>query len=212
MARKYNSILFDLDGTLIDSVNGIESSFKYAFYNTYGKDLTQSIRSLIGPPIDQVLLKLNGENDLFTINKFLRFFKEHYDIIGFKESVLFSGVDHTLKILTENGARLFIATNKRYLPTQKILSWLKIEEYFEGIYCSDFPITKFSSKTEMLGSLIIDHCLIREEILMIGDTIHDSDAAINNNLNFVFVEYGYGICQNPTHSIKNIKQLINIIA
>lgn len=211
MTRKYSSIVFDLDGTIIDSVKGIESSFKYAFYNTYGKDLTQSIRSLIGPPIDQVLLKLNGEKDLFTINKFLHFFKEHYDLIGFKESVLFSGVNHTLKILTENGTRLFIATNKRYLPTQKILSWLKIEEYFASIYCADFPISKFSSKTEMLGSLIIDHCLIREEILMIGDTIHDSEAAINNSVNFAYVEYGYGDCQNPMFSLNSIKKVINIL-
>jgi phosphoglycolate phosphatase len=211
MARKYSSIVFDLDGTLIDSVKGIESSFKYAFYNTYGKDLTQSIKSLIGPPIDQVLLNLNGEKDLFTINKFLRFFKEHYDITGFKESVLFSGVNHTLKILSENGIRLFIATNKRHLPTQKILSWLEIEEYFGGIYCSDFPIYKFSSKTEMLGSLIIDHCLIREEILMIGDTIHDSEAAINNSVNFAYVEYGYGDCQNPMFSLNSIKKVINIL-
>ena len=211
MARKYNCIVFDLDGTLIDSVIGIELSFKYAFFNTYGKDLNQSIRSLIGPPIDQVLLKLNGEKDLITINKFLRFFKEHYDIAGFKQSVLFSGVNHTLNILSGYGIKLFIATNKRHLPTQKILNLIGIEKYFLGIYCSDFPNSNFSSKTEMLGSLIIDYCLIREEVLMIGDTIHDLEAAKNNSVNFAYVEYGYGDCQNPMFSLDSIKKVINIL-
>ena len=211
MIKRYSSIVFDLDGTLVDSVKGIELSFKYAFYNTYGEDLKQSIKFLIGPPIDQVLVKFNGEKDLDMINKFIGFFKDHYDIIGFKESQLFSGVIHTLKILKENEIKIFIATNKRYLPTQKILSWLKIDDYFLAIYCSDFPRYEFSSKTQMLGNLIMNHNLIKEEILMIGDTINDSEAATNNNINFAFVEYGYGDCQNPMYSLNNVKKVLSII-
>jgi phosphoglycolate phosphatase len=208
---RYNGIVFDLDGTLIDSVNGIELSFKYAFYETYGKDLNQSIKSLIGPPIDQVLVELNGEKNQVIINKFICSFKQHYDIIGFKESIVYPNVIETLKILKESGIELFIATNKRSIPTQKILRWLKIDEYFLAVYCSDFPSLVFSSKIQMLKNLIIDHNLIKEKILMIGDTIHDEKAAYNNNINFVYVEYGYGNCQNPMFIISSIKKLLKIL-
>jgi phosphoglycolate phosphatase len=117
----------------------------------------------------------------------------------------------TLEFLKNTGRKLFIATNKRYLPTQLILKLLEIEDYFLDIYCSDFPNIFFPNKSEMLSNLILKHSLINKETLMIGDTIHDSDAANYNNINFVFVEYGYGNCHNPKYRIKNIKQLVNII-
>jgi phosphoglycolate phosphatase len=207
----YRNIIFDLDGTIVDSAKGIELSFKYAYLKTYGKELNQSIRLLIGPPIDKVLFELNRESDQNNIDTFISFFKVHYDDIGVKSSFNFVGMLETLEFLKNTGRKLFIATNKRYLPTQLILKLLEIEDYFLDIYCSDFPNIFFPNKSEMLSNLILKHSLINKETLMIGDTIHDSDAANYNNINFVFVEYGYGNCHNPKYRIKNIKQLVNII-
>ncbi len=209
---KYQNLIFDLDGTLVDSADGIELSFSYAYFKTYDKELDGNITKFIGPPIDKVLFELNKETDQYKISTFINFFKSHYDEIGVNKSRYFAGVKETLELLKNKGVILFIATNKRYLPTNLILKRLELDQYFSDICCSDFPNMEFLNKSQMLNNLISKHNLIINETLMIGDTIHDSDAAINNKLNFAFVKYGYGVCINPTYSINNIKQLIKIIA
>ena len=73
----YKNILFDLDGTLIDSAPGIEASFYIAYLKVYNKECPKIITTFIGPPIDQVLKAVNGETNLEITNRFVDAFKQH---------------------------------------------------------------------------------------------------------------------------------------
>jgi phosphoglycolate phosphatase len=207
----YKNILFDLDGTLIDSAPGIEASFYFAYIKEYNKECPQTITTFIGPPIDQVLTAVNGETNLETINRFVDSFKQHYDIDGYKKSKLYEDVEFVLKFLLINKFNLFIATNKRVKPTKLILDYLSIDKYFKDIYCPDILELQFKNKTDLIAYLLKTNSLLSTETIMIGDTKHDGLAADQNKLDFALVEYGYGEYEKSKYKINDIKQLINIL-
>jgi len=208
--QQYKNILFDLDGTLIDSAAGIVESFHFAYLKIYNKECIHNLIPLIGPPIDQVLTSLNGEVDLNTKNIFVDEFKEHYDIIGYKKTTLYNDVLDVLNILLEKKIKVFIATNKRMKPTILILDHLSIKKYFTEVYSLDFENIQFKNKTDLIAFILKNNTLTKSETLMIGDTIHDEIAANNNNIDFAWAEYGYGKNENSKYKFDNIKQLINI--
>jgi phosphoglycolate phosphatase len=207
----YKNILFDLDGTLIDSANGIEKSFHYAYEKVYGEKCTYDIRSFIGPPINEVLFFINKEKNQNIIKEFINHFKFNYDNEAYKKSELFSGVIDTLNALSHQSIQLFVATNKRKIPTQLILSHLKISSYFTSVYCIDSFEDLFNSKVEMVQKLLAKHSLKISDTLMVGDTIHDGIAANENNIHFALVKYGYGDYQSAHYNLSSISQLLTIL-
>ena len=207
----YRNILFDLDGTLIDSAPGIEASFYIAYLKVYNKECPQIITTFIGPPIDQVLKAVNGETNLEITNRFVDAFKQHYDNEGYKKSKLYDDVESVLEVLLKNRLNIFIATNKRVKPTKLILDYLSISKYFSDIYCPDILESKFKNKTDLIAHILKTNSLSLSETIMIGDTIHDGLAADENKLDFALVEYGYGHYENCKYRLKNITQILNFI-
>lgn len=208
----YNNILFDLDGTLIDSAPGIEASFYIAYLKVYSTACPKIITNFIGPPIDQVLTVVNGETNLEIINRFVVTFKQHYDSEGYKKSKLYDDVESVLDVLSKKNYNLFIATNKRVKPTKLILEHLSIGKYFNDIYCPDKLLDiKFTNKTELITHILKTNSLLLTETIMIGDTMHDGLAASENKIDFALVEYGYGEYEKSKYKLNDIKQLINIL-
>ncbi len=208
---RYKNIIFDLDGTLIDSAPGIVEAFSYAFKKIYKVQNTVDIKSLIGPPINEVLFAVNGETNQRVINEFVSEFKSQYDSVSFKKSRIYDNAIEMLEILKNNKIALFIATNKRELPTRLILDHLKLSNYFKGVYCPDSIENIFENKSKLVHSLISTFNLTRSETLFIGDTTHDGLAAESNGLDFALFNNGYGHHGNPTYIIENFNTILNIL-
>jgi phosphoglycolate phosphatase len=189
--NKVEAILIDFDGTIIDSYPGIQKAFDTAYQKLYSVSSNVSIRDLIGPPINEILVKATGEKDPNKIETFVKYFKEYYDTEGFKASVLYSGTEEVLQALVKKGIRLFVVTNKRFRPTQLIAKYLNIERYFCAFYCGDAK-EGYASKSEMVSHLLCIENVQANNCILIGDTEQDEKSAKQNGIPFIYAAFGYG--------------------
>lgn len=213
MSSKNNikNILFDLDGTIIDSYKGIQLSYNYAFQQVYNCLCDHNIQPLIGPPIKEILVKLSGETDIEKINIFVKKFQRKYDSEFYKSCYAYHGIPELLTFLSEKRINLYIATNKRLVPTELILNHLNLNHYFNKIYAIDSNQSIYESKVDMVADLIKDENLKISETILVGDTLHDMNAAKNNNIGFIYADYGFGNLTEAKTVIKNTLEIINFI-
>jgi phosphoglycolate phosphatase len=191
MSKYITDIIFDLDGTLIDSAPGILESFKIALENNNIESICQLNSDLIGPPLMEVLTSITGIDDEVTLSKLAEDFKEHYDIEGYKFTQPFLGVGELLKKCDLYGFRLHIATNKRHSPTTLILDHLGWKNYFKSIYALDSKSPSFRNKGKMLSALLEAENIGSNSAIYVGDRVEDYHSAIANDLNFLGATWGY---------------------
>lgn len=186
-------VIFDLDGTLIDSSNSILAAFKGAF-EAVGQEPVRSLTSdIIGPPLKEALVSLSASNDPLLLNELTEAFKACYDTTGYRQTVVFSGILEMLADLAKKGLPLYIATNKRIKPTALILEHLGWTRYFSGIFALDSLTPYASHKAELLTHIVSAHSLIHENTLYVGDRIEDERAANLANVHFAYASWGYGV-------------------
>jgi phosphoglycolate phosphatase len=189
---RYPHILFDLDGTLIDSAPAILKSFRDAFEQTGIAPARSIDDSIIGPPLNETLQLLSGSNDPALLAQLADAFKASYDSEGYKATAAYEGVGKLLADLAAAGLRLSIATNKRILPTRLILTHLGWHDYFSHIYALDLFTPRLPDKAAMIGRLLADQGIAREQAIYIGDRSEDGESADANGLPFIAVTWGYG--------------------
>jgi phosphoglycolate phosphatase len=209
-------IFFDLDGTLVDSLPGIEFSVREAF-NTCGlPPPKRSLREVIGPPIRKILSQIGNVTDENTLDALERVFRTSYDGEGWRKTVCFAGVEPVLRMMQEQGHRLFVVSNKPRHVSLQILRREKIIERFEAIVTRDSRSPQYHAKEEMLEALLSDGAISREKCLMVGDTTEDAMAAAAVGIKFVWMAHGYGtVNQIPpicvAHSLDDFAQLPPLI-
>jgi phosphoglycolate phosphatase len=184
------NIIFDLDGTLIDSCDGILSAITMAF-QVCGITLQQPLSArLIGPPLNKLLPILANSDDALVIDPLADAFKQKYDTEGYKETIVFDGIVAMLAQLNIEGHTLYLATNKRIIPTKKIISYFSWEYFFEEIYALDLlPVGK--TKADLIAHVMKIHGLDKNNTIYIGDTVADREATQANGLGYIMALWGY---------------------
>ena len=188
----YSAILFDLDGTLIDSLPGIEYAVDYALAQMRLAPRTRSLRSLIGPPIREIFKQIVPNPSEDQLAGLQAAFRSCYDGDGWRRTVLHANASSTVKTLYQADIALYIATNKPALPTRVILDELGLASYFTGVVSRDSRQPPFSSKAEMLRSIVAEHRLNPETCLYVGDTLEDYESGIAAGISVALVPHGYG--------------------
>jgi phosphoglycolate phosphatase len=163
------SVLLDLDGTLIDSCPGILASCVAALRALgHEPDETFDIRQFIGPPLEdvmQVLLQSYGDD---RVGDTVAAYRRHYGESGYLESVPYPGIGKSLEEMTRSGLRLYLATSKRVIFSNRILDHLAFAAYFDGIYGS-VPSGELDHKPELLAHILSKHDLSPSHSVMVGD-------------------------------------------
>lgn len=183
-------ILFDLDGTLTDSGEGIMhcAELTLAHYNLPIPTHTE-MRSIVGPPLKDSFRRFGiPESELDNATTFYR---QHYLAVGQFENFPYPGIQEVLHKLKAEGHQLFVATSKPETMAQNILKHFEMDGYFT-IICGAVSDANRSTKEDVIAhllSLLPD----KENIVMVGDTIYDVKGAAYHGIPTVAVSWGYGI-------------------
>lgn len=185
-------LVFDMDGTLLDSLPGIAYSVKAAFDAAGLRGRIGDLRELIGPPIRVILSRAAETDDPALLDTLERHFRASYDNEGWRQSAFFPAALGVLQAMKKNGYRLFVVTNKpRHISTMAIEAE-GATFLFESIYTRDSKEPPYVSKADMLHALLTDQHLSPQDCVMVGDTMEDAGAAAMHRINFIFMAHGYG--------------------
>lgn len=191
MMKKYCLLIFDLDGTLLDTREGVLSSVKYTIHKVGLTPLEDSVlQSFIGPPIKDSFAKTYGISDEERLRELVRIFRDRYKDVDLLKAEPYEGIFTVFQTLQEKGVKTAVATYKRQDYTEKILNHFGFDRYTDIIYGAD-PDNKLKKKD------IIELCIKKagitiQDALMIGDTMHDAEAAKQLDMDFLGVTYGFG--------------------
>lgn len=193
----YPHIIFDLDGTLIDSAPAILLSFREAFAQTGTTPAREIDETIIGPPLTETLQILSGSREPALIARLAEAFKASYDTAGYKATTAYDGIDPLLGALAAAGLTLSIATNKRIHPTRLILDHLGWRSRFTHVLALDSFTPRLPDKAAMIRRLLQDQAIPETAAVYIGDRSEDGESADANKLPFIAVTWGYGSLTGP---------------
>lgn len=188
-------IIFDLDGTLVDSAPAILASFRQAFAKAGRQPAIPIDASIVGPPLPETLALLSGSQDPALLATLAEYFKDSYDTAGISATVAFGGVNPALHALQARGHSLHIATNKRIFPTRRILDVMGWNGLFDGVYALDLFEPRLPHKAAMIQRLLADLSIPPDNAVYVGDREEDGLAALANHLPFLAATWGYGSLQ-----------------
>jgi phosphoglycolate phosphatase len=185
-------ILFDLDGTLLDSLPGIEFSVHAAFAACHLPIPNVSVGALIGPPIRTILSRAGNIVDADMLDRLEQAFRVSYDSEGWSQTVCFPEASHVLRIMRQQGRRLFVVSNKPRHISLRILEAEEVLVFFEAVITRDSRSPAYSGKEEMIKVLLAEYRLASRDCLLAGDTMEDAQAAATAGISFAYMTHGYG--------------------
>jgi phosphoglycolate phosphatase len=189
---QYQTILFDLDGTLTDSFEGITKSAQYAL-SSFGiqVDDLHELTKFIGPSLyDSFTQFYNMDHD--TANAAVEKYRERFRSIGIFENKLYEGIPDMLCSLQNAGATLCIASSKPEVFVKRILDYFDIAKYFSFVCGSLLDGTR-STKEDVI-QYVLEHQNNPDlsRVIMVGDRLHDAKGAAFHHIPFCGALYGFG--------------------
>lgn len=190
--RDFRNIVFDLDGTLVDSFPGIVESMRHAVSVIDPSLDLSDLQSQIGPPLPKMLSVMWPDLAEEVRASVLAEFRSDYNSRGYLFSAAYTGIPEVITQFRSSGITLFVLTNKPEAPTRKILSHLGLEAHFTEILSPDSMKPPLSTKAEGALHLVKTHRLVANETLLVGDSPDDLKAARAAGFGFLEASYGYG--------------------
>lgn len=188
----YQTILFDLDGTLTDPGEGITNSVAYALekFEIKNEDRSQ-LYKFIGPPLKDSFMEFYGFSEEDAL-KAIAYYRERFREKGMFENKVYDGIVELLSKLQKAGKQLIIATSKPEEFTSTILKHFDLLKYFDFIAGATMDGSR--SEKEEIIHYALEHCQIDnlDETVMVGDRKFDILGAKTNGIDSIGVLFGYG--------------------
>lgn len=190
MEKKY--VLFDLDGTLTDSQDGIMNSIEYMLrhYGIRVEDRS-ALRPWMGPPLSDSLMRyysFDREQALEGVKKY----REYFDKTGIFENRVYPGMERLLEKLQAQGYILMTATSKPEVAAKRIIDHFGLTAYFSFIGGATLDDSRVHKGDVIRYVLETNHIDDLSEVMMVGDRENDIIGARQNGLESIGVLYGYG--------------------
>ena len=212
----YNTVIFDIDGTLLDGTEGIIKSVKYAISEMNLHIISdEQLISFVGPPVQnsaKSIYKLDDEQ----AQQFANFFRQQYAKGDVLLAKIYHGIYDLLDFLKLNNYKLGVATYKRQDYAIDLMKHFNVDKYFDSICGADNEnkLTKFDILLNCKNNIASD----KDNVVMIGDSYHDAQAAEKLGVDFIGVTYGFGFKNeeevmqyNPIFIANNPTQIIEFL-
>lgn len=183
------AILFDLDGTLTDSGEGIINCATLALKH-FGLPVPsrEEMGVFVGPPLDKTFIQFGVPAE--KAQEAIDVFRSRYVVVGKFENKPYPGIHELLDTLKKQGHRLFVATSKPEVTALEVLEKFELTDYFEKIVGATFDGTR-SHKADVIAYLLKE-IGNPEQMLMVGDTEFDVLGAAAHKIPTIGVTWGYG--------------------
>ena len=188
----YNTILFDLDGTLTDSGPGITNAVRYALGQMgYEVPPRESLYSFIGPPLHLSFRRHCGIGEEEAV-EMVRQFRVYYNRMGgILENEVYPGIRELLAELKKAGKRLVLATSKPQAAAELVMHHFGLDEYIpEIIGGTDDP--RRNTKGKVIACCLREYGVDPKTAVMVGDREHDIQGAAENGIPAIGITWGYG--------------------
>lgn len=183
------NVIFDLDGTLLDTSAGILESARYAAASLGFPELSyETLLTFVGPPTQQSFIRHYGCSAV-TAQKAAEVFREYYKTTALLKAVPYEGIYSLCEELQENGIRMAVATYKREDYALKLLHHFGFDRYCSSMHGADNNVLK---KEDIVCLCREEMSAKREETVLVGDTEHDASGAQKAGISFLAVTYGFG--------------------
>lgn len=183
-------ILFDLDGTLTDSGEGIMNCAIYAL-NHFGIPIPteKELRTFVGPPLMESFSRFGIPAE--KLEEAVQVYRERYIPIGKFENHPYPGIRELLEKLIQDGHKLYVATSKPEAVSIEILEHFDLAKYFVKICGAGSDLTR--NTKEAVIAYLLEECGSDENIVMVGDTAFDVLGAKVHDIPTIAVSWGYGL-------------------
>ena len=194
MSSPYTAVLFDLDGTIVDSAPGITATLA-ATFERMGLPVPTPAELLayVGPPILDSFRDL-AHFDAATSQRALDIYRGLYLESGVFDATVYPGLEHVLRTIHEAGIPLSLATSKPETPATLVLTHYGLTGYFDELTgASDDEVRSKKSDVvaEALRRLAVGGADLSHPV-MVGDRIHDIEGAAEHGVPTIYVTWGYG--------------------
>ena len=185
---KFETIIFDLDGTISDPLVGISTSINHALH-AHGYDIVdmEEVRPMIGPPLTEIFEHLIGKVTESRMLQLVDKYRERYATVGYTENEIYEQIADIISALSACGYELGVCTSKRADYATRIVEMFHLREHFSFVDGGGVGI----HKVEQLNRLV-ENGLRAESAVMVGDREIDISAAKGNDIASVGVLWGFG--------------------
>ena len=213
-ANRYRAVLFDLDGTLVDSYAALTEAVNHARRSEGLRDLNPSrIRELVGDGLDMLLQRAFERTEIepHTVEAF----ESRYSEVCCQESRVLADVEATLEQLASRGILMGVCTNKPTFFSKKILDFLELSRYFRAIVGPDLAGARKPEARHLLVTIEAVQCS-PGETLFVGDMPVDVRAARNSGVAVAVVASGSStreqlVAAQPDHFLERFADLVKLV-
>ncbi len=210
---KIKLLIFDLDGTLIDSKKDIAHSVNLTFRDVgLPEKPHEVIYGYVGNGVRQLITDAVASDDPTLIDQALQIFERHYLKHLLDETRLFPGMEEVLHHYS--GRKMALVTNKPVNYTDKIIKGLKLDQHFDFIIAAQ-PTIRLKPEPDMLIKTLAALNIAPAEAVMIGDSLNDINAARSAKVRSCGVAYGFGQRETlqsayPDYFAESCDELLNL--
>ena len=216
LMAKYDYVIFDFDGTVVDTGEGILKSLQYSF-KEMGREVPDlnDLKKFIGPPIYYSYTTFYGVSEE-EVGMYIKKYRERYKEKGIYECALYDGMVELLDGLRAKGIKIGIASSKPMHLIYSVADYLKITDKFDAIVGVKIDDSNHSSKTQLILDAMTEMgATDKSKVLMVGDRMFDLDGAAGAGVDSCGAIWGYGSEEefrehNATYIVNKTAEILDL--